>query len=125
METKKSYLDAQDLVQWQQALNENSKDLFDKLARVSKSTFILFNELKKNSDPDFNMAHVIFNSLTERQAAVLHKQLMVLCKAGIITKVRNSLPGVPQFTKQTYMINPYDLKCRKSNIAQELWQLNT
>lgn len=99
-------------------------DIFEILEKVSKKAFSVFNEVKLNRDPATNMCHFPINHLPRSAQVSIRTALGELYKAEILRKAKtiNLLNPLP---RQTYMINPYMIKCWDYEEAKEIWKLLT
>jgi hypothetical protein len=105
---------------------EKQKDIFDRLAGVSKGAYNVFVELKCRRDQKLNLAHYPTTHWTNTQRQQFSRYLKELRQTGIVrVALRRMAMKDPQklfiAEKQTYMLNPDLLKCWEHDEAIVLW----
>ena len=109
-------------------------DIFDLILSVPRSTGLLFNEIKENSDPELGIAVMRqFESYDKSKMGTTYQRLAALQKAGLIRKIIPFELPVEELSqlktpfiapeKFSYMINPHLLKPYKYSLAVQIWDL--
>ena len=109
------------------------KDLIDHLTTMAKKELILFNKIKSNRNPDTNIAVMtMFEEYPKSKMGTTYRRLAKLREINLVKKVvpielpQDQLSGfkanpiIPE--KYSYMINPYQLKPWKYELAKEIWE---
>lgn len=99
-------------------------DIFDKLTKVSKSSLVLFNELKLRLDPNTNLTCYPPVGGSRSEKVMYHKYIKELIGEGIIAKAKtiDITEPVPNYS---YMINPYLVKPFQNEKAKKVWNILT
>ena len=108
-------------------------DIFDLLLSLPKSTALLFNEIKENSDKDLGIAVMtMFEDYPKSKMGTTYRRLAKLREINLVKKVvpielpQDQLSGFKPNSitpeKYSYMINPYQLKPWKYELAKEIWE---
>ena len=108
-------------------------DIFDRLAVISKSATILFNDIKLKSDPKLGIAVMeVFENYDKVKMRSTYKRLSELRKIDLIQKIKKvrikdpNIQDLDTLTipteKHSYMINPHLLKPKKYTYASSLWE---
>jgi len=105
-------------------------DVFDLLDKVSKGAFSVFNNLKYNRNEENNVTHYISTEeMNKTDREVLSRKLSELKKIGLIARMKkevrvSSIPGgyyTYNDPRKVFIINPYYIKCKNYNEADEIW----
>ena len=102
---------------------ERKMDLIDRLHSVSRGAFGIFRDIKNRSTEDYNFATLKeLAELTDNQKRAFRSGIAELRKMELVVRAKNRDPQVV-VPKNTYMMNPYYIKCWKYTKAKELWSL--
>ena len=85
-------------------------DIFNALCSVSKSAFLLFNDLKETRDYRNNLCYIDTSGYTNSQRTLYQKRIKELKDANIIKKAKTIDLKHP-VKKGSFMINPHFIKC--------------
>lgn len=103
--------------------NNEKNDIFKHLRKVNKAAFDLFDDLKDNRDPVSNICIIDTTKMTISQKRMFQSRIRELKKANIIRKVKK-VCGILLVTKNSFMLNPYLIKCPKNVEGTEtIWNL--
>jgi len=97
-------------------------DIFDKMAKMSKSAIILFNELKLVLNPSTNFATYSTEGMTRSEKTMFARYIKELKEEDLVVEARTADITDP-VPPSTYMINPYMVKCIKYERAKEVWAI--
>jgi len=97
-------------------------DIFGLLRNVSKSAYVLFDDLKRHRDPKNNLATYALKRPTKSQTVVFNRCLRELKEQLIIITAKTTDMANP-IPKNTYLINPALLKCREITATEAMWDI--
>jgi hypothetical protein len=106
--------------------NNEAKDIFDLLDQMSKGALHIFRNFKYERNENNNLVHHPTKEYNRSKQELFNRYLRELRKLGIVRKApRRVITDNPQrpyeFAKQTYIINPYLIKCWEYEEAAMLW----
>lgn len=102
------------------ARDPSPTDIFGLLRNVSKSAYVLFDDIKRHRNPTNNLATYVPSRQTKSQVVMFNKHLRELKEQHIliVAKTTDVTKPVP---KHTYLINPVLLKCSEVTAAEAMW----
>lgn len=108
-----------------------TEDVFDKLDKVSRKAFSVFNNLKYNRALSNNVcAYVAYGEMDKTEKETLSRNIAELKSVGLIRVVTHKyIPNKDDSNKvhffehyrKTYIINPELIRCRDHDEAEYLW----
>jgi hypothetical protein len=108
----------------QNSYYRNDPDIFDIINRLTKGASDLFVQLKYEMDLKNNLVCYPVKNNTKSGRSSFSRALNQLIDAKLIKKALNN-PTIKKlsihFEPQTYMINPYLIKCREYDRALGIW----
>jgi len=100
-------------------------DIFDRLFSTSKSAIRIFLDIKNRCSNDYNLATIPeLSGLKDNQKRAFRRCIAELKKVDLVARARSKGTEF-KVPKNTYMINPYYLKCLNYSEAQMIWSQYT
>ena len=97
-------------------------DPFDRIIALTKTGQKVFQEIKDRRDKDLNLSTMyIWEDLDKSQARYNQRGIKDLIKYKIVCKVKAVKKYSYYPEANTFMINPYIIKCNKYIFATNLW----